>query len=128
MAQASPATVSRCGMVYIDPDELGYLPYVRTWLDESMEKNLFNQENSEFLYELFKMAAVGVQHVNTNCQVGIKQVDILWRKQRLFRFWNMLATRTCSVFHTRSCNPVAFGLFLPILFTHKEDIFPCKRG
>ncbi|XP_047524724.1 dynein axonemal heavy chain 6 [Pieris napi] len=76
LAQASPATVSRCGMVYIDPGELGYLPYVRSWLDEGIEKNLFTQENSEFIYELYKMLEVGVTHVNTKCSVGIKQVDI----------------------------------------------------
>uniref|UniRef100_A0A8C3IXU7 Dynein axonemal heavy chain 6 n=1 Tax=Chrysemys picta bellii TaxID=8478 RepID=A0A8C3IXU7_CHRPI len=29
---ASPATVSRCGMVYIDPDELKWVPYVQTWM------------------------------------------------------------------------------------------------
>ncbi|XP_063373463.1 dynein axonemal heavy chain 6 [Cydia amplana] len=76
LAQASPATVSRCGMVYIDPQEMGYLPYVRSWLEEGVEKNLFNQENSDFLYEMFKMLNVGVLHVNTKCSVGIKQVDI----------------------------------------------------
>lgn len=32
MAVASPATVSRCGMVYIDPDELKWMPYVQTWI------------------------------------------------------------------------------------------------
>lgn len=74
MAQASPATVSRCGMVYIDPNEMGYLPYVRSWLNEAVEKNLFTQENWEFVYELFKMLEVGVEHVNTKCSVGIKQV------------------------------------------------------
>ncbi|KAI8430876.1 hypothetical protein MSG28_001009 [Choristoneura fumiferana] len=76
LAQASPATVSRCGMVYIDPNELGYLPYVRTWLEDGLEKNLFNQENADFIYELFKMLEVGLKHVNTKCAVGISQVDI----------------------------------------------------
>lgn len=74
LAQASPATVSRCGMVYIDPYEMGYLPLVRSWLELGVEKNTFNQENADFLYELFQMLEVGVTHVNTNCLVGIKQV------------------------------------------------------
>nr|XP_014352841.1 PREDICTED: dynein heavy chain 6, axonemal-like [Latimeria chalumnae] len=29
---ASPATVSRCGMVYVDPEELKWMPYVQTWM------------------------------------------------------------------------------------------------
>lgn len=32
LAVASPATVSRCGMVYIDPDELKWMPFVQTWI------------------------------------------------------------------------------------------------
>lgn len=32
LAVASPATVSRCGMVYIDPDDLKWMPHVQTWI------------------------------------------------------------------------------------------------
>ncbi len=32
---ASPATVSRLGVVFMTPDNLGWLPYVTTWLEQS---------------------------------------------------------------------------------------------
>lgn len=32
LAYASPATISRCGMVYVDSRNLGYDPYVQRWL------------------------------------------------------------------------------------------------
>jgi dynein heavy chain len=32
LSAASPATVSRCGMVFIAQDQLGWRPAVQTWL------------------------------------------------------------------------------------------------
>ncbi|KAK3269901.1 Dynein heavy chain cytoplasmic, partial [Cymbomonas tetramitiformis] len=31
---ASPATISRCGMVYVDPKNLGFQPYIWTWCNK----------------------------------------------------------------------------------------------
>jgi dynein heavy chain len=47
---ASPATVSRCGMVYLDPKNLGYKPFYQKWVssrksraDGEMLGNLFEK-------------------------------------------------------------------------------------
>ena len=35
---ASPATISRCGMVYVDPKNLKYQPYFDRWIKKYIEK------------------------------------------------------------------------------------------
>lgn len=32
LAVASPATVSRCGMVYLCHDDIGWIPFVESWM------------------------------------------------------------------------------------------------
>ena len=51
LAVASPATVSRCGMVYMDFVELGWSPTIYTWLRTKMTPFL-GPKGSEYLNEL----------------------------------------------------------------------------
>ena len=54
---ASPATISRCGMVWVDPKNLGYRPFyerwVRTRLGNSVEVPEENQAAADFLLTLY---------------------------------------------------------------------------
>ncbi|KAK7497834.1 hypothetical protein BaRGS_00010968 [Batillaria attramentaria] len=75
LAVASPATVSRCGMVYLDPDELKWLPYVKTWLNSWAHK--LREDTSEFLLDLFeRYMEDGLKFVRRKCEQAINQVDI----------------------------------------------------
>jgi len=45
---ASPATISRCGMVYVDPKNLGYYPFYEKWA------KIKHETYSEVMYESLK--------------------------------------------------------------------------
>uniref|UniRef100_A0A673VC35 Dynein axonemal heavy chain 10 n=1 Tax=Suricata suricatta TaxID=37032 RepID=A0A673VC35_SURSU len=48
---ASPATVSRCGMVYVDPKNLKYQPYWKRWVNRILNK--VEQSHLESLFEKY---------------------------------------------------------------------------
>lgn len=50
---ASPATISRCGMVYVDSRNLGYRPYIWTWLNTRQKAS-----EADMLRGLFEKYAV----------------------------------------------------------------------
>nr|KAF6328674.1 dynein axonemal heavy chain 6 [Pipistrellus kuhlii] len=71
---ASPATVSRCGMVFVDPDELKWMPYVKTWMAGISKK--LNEESQEYILNLFHYVDDGLNFINKKCSQAIPQVDI----------------------------------------------------
>lgn len=76
LSQASPATVSRCGMVYVDPAELGWKPYVRSWMNK-LEIDLIERsiKLKDYLWLLFeKYVDDGFSFINKHCLAPIKQV------------------------------------------------------
>ncbi|XP_048346084.1 dynein axonemal heavy chain 12 isoform X2 [Sphaerodactylus townsendi] len=56
LSQASPATVSRCGMIYLEPLQLGWMPLVTSWLN-MLPEPLDQKEYQELLQELFNWLA-----------------------------------------------------------------------
>jgi len=68
LAVASPATVSRAGMIYLDLDELGWKPYVDMWIEgkESPDLRLFLEDKfSKYVPKILKIK-------KTMCQELIK--------------------------------------------------------
>jgi hypothetical protein len=75
LAQASPASVSCCGMVYIDPDEIKWLPYVRSWLSK-LDVTLPEGSHAyiENLFSTYLESAF--VFVKTHCDYAIHQVCV----------------------------------------------------
>jgi hypothetical protein len=54
---ASPATVSRAGMVYNDYKDFGWRPYVNSWLDKYKSQQEFVEEVIFLMYYSCKFCA-----------------------------------------------------------------------
>ena len=55
LVNASPATVSRCAMVYLDPIDLGYMPFLNHWYRCKLPSS-FPQSGIAYLRELMEFS------------------------------------------------------------------------
>lgn len=78
LAVASPATVSRCGMVYLTVEELGWRPYVTTWIKTFFrDEELMPNRCKEYLRMLFDATIdLGLEFIGVHCSEPIKTTDL----------------------------------------------------
>ena len=73
-----PATVSRCGMIYLEPSTLGWRPIVKSWIQQfgpTMER-----EGAEIIDAMFEwLVDPSIDFVRKNCKV------------RWSRYWKILS-------------------------------------
>lgn len=74
LAVASPATVSRCGMVYLTPDNLGWLPFVQTWMETKFEgEDVLSNELKVYIIETFQATIdIAIEKIRANFTELIK--------------------------------------------------------
>ena len=60
LAVASPATVSRCGMVYLEPSILGLRPFVNCWMHKLPDCIFEHREKLQSLFDRFLEASKAV--------------------------------------------------------------------
>lgn len=78
MSVASPATVSRCGMVYLTPEDLGWRPFVKTWVNTFFEDDtILNGDLREYLYAIFDTSIdIGLDKIREHLNEPVVTVNI----------------------------------------------------
>ena len=78
LAQASPATVSRLGVVYYNPEDVGWRLFVQSWLPRVFKAHLMKEELREHLWKRFdETLDKGLAWQKRYSKVGVGRVFLL---------------------------------------------------
>ncbi|XP_045081518.1 dynein axonemal heavy chain 2 isoform X2 [Coregonus clupeaformis] len=86
LSQASPATVSRCGMVYNDFSDLGWKPYVQSWMDKRQKVEV---DYLKRLFDKYTEKTIAFRRRSCNELVAITDLNGV---SSLCRLYDSLAT------------------------------------
>ncbi|CAH1793738.1 unnamed protein product [Owenia fusiformis] len=76
LEQASPATVSRCGMIYLEPHQLGWKPFKDSYMQHNLP-NTLAEEHREMVDDLFNwLIDPSLYFLSHNCKTLIQTSDM----------------------------------------------------
>ncbi|GAB1599971.1 hypothetical protein Ahia01_000274600, partial [Argonauta hians] len=76
LEQASPATVSRCGMIYMQPEEMGWRPFKQSYMEFDLPSRL-EAEHKELINDLFEwLMPPCLYFVQHSCRLFIQMSDM----------------------------------------------------
>lgn len=70
LAVASPATVSRCGMVYLEPSILGLDPFIQCWIRKLPDAIFTHRDKLQSLFDLYLNVSELDGTICCNCHSG----------------------------------------------------------
>jgi len=76
LAVASPATVSRIGVVYMTPTDLGWFPYVQSWVVRDLPSQATETMRQRILTNFQMIMGKGLKFQRKNCKEPVGCVDI----------------------------------------------------
>ncbi|KAL3161683.1 hypothetical protein ABBQ38_008782 [Trebouxia sp. C0009 RCD-2024] len=73
---ASPATVSRCGMVYVEPEQMGWRPLRDSWMQAELPSAL-TQGQRDHIFAIFEwLVDPCIAFVRRNCREVVTTADV----------------------------------------------------
>ena len=99
LEQASPATVSRCGMIYMEPAQLGWRPMVKSYMEFKFPNHL-GEELIELANDLFEwLVDPCLQFIHSDCRQ-------LFHVSQLHGVKQLITLFDCLLDEIRDWNPV----------------------